>query len=420
MIKTGNIIEVKGSEGTFQGILMPGSSEKKIILKQKSGYNIVVSNVKSTKLLKKIEEKKIIQKKIKPNKALKNITLLHFGGTLASKVDYETGAVSASFKPEEILSMFPEIRKIANIKSRLITNALSENLTFMHYNLLAKEIAKEKDVDGIIITHGTDTLHYTSAALSFILEDINIPVILVGSQRSSDRGSSDAFLNLISAFQFIVNTDFVGVAICMHEWMSDTNCVVMPACKTRKLHTSRRDAFKVINDDPIARIAQGNIKYFNNHYPKKGNKTLNLKLFKDNKIGILRAHPNLKVEELKIYEKFDGLIIEGTGLGHMPMLAFDELSKENEKIYLELKKLCKKIPVVMTSQCIFGRINMNVYKPGRLLQDIGVIGNNLDMLPEVAFIKLAWLLSNYPNKVRDMMPQNLRGEINELTTVEFL
>ncbi len=175
---------------------------------------------------------------------MKTITILHTGGTLASKVS-KTGAVSAQYSAKDILNLYPEIKSLAKIDSKLVANMLSENMNFNHYNLLAKEIKKEieKGVEGIIITHGTDTLHYTSSALSFILEDLPIPVILVGAQRSSDRGSSDASLNLISAINFITKTDFAEVAICMHSSMEDTSCSILPGTKTRKLHTSRRDAF---------------------------------------------------------------------------------------------------------------------------------------------------------------------------------
>mgnify|MGYP001603208676 CR=1 FL=1 len=356
---------------------------------------------------------------------MKVISILHTGGTLASRVSPK-GGVSAQYTAKDVLDLYPEIKQLAGIRSRLVANIFSENMNFSHYNLLAKEIKKEikRGVDGIIVTHGTDTLHYTSAALSFILENLPIPVILVGAQRSSDRGSSDASLNLVSAINFINKTDFAEVAICMHASMEDTHCSILPALKTKKLHTSRRDAFKSVNAKPYAFVYhdQG-LDLLRKDFKKVNKKSkLQLKLFNPKiKVGILKTHPNMSSEEINFYKSFDGLILEGTGMGHAPIERIDNFTSENSKILSELKKLAKKIPIVMTSQCIFGRINMNVYTPGRKLQEIGILGNLADMTSETAFIKLAWLLSNYNKKeIFALITENLRGEISDRTSAEFL
>ena len=413
-----DLYELTTKDEKLFGNIMQNSDDKTIFLKIKSGYNVAIqnNNIKTIKLIGK--RGKIIGKrgKISLNSNLPTVVILHTGGTIASKVDYKTGAVEASFSPEDLIAKFPEINNIANIKSRLIANIMSENIRFSHYNLIAREIAKEaKDnVKGIIITHGTDTLGYTSAALSFILENLPIPIILVGAQRSSDRGSSDAFLNLICALRFITKTDFAEVAICMHENENDDSCLILPGLKTRKMHSSRRDAFKAVNATPFARVTKiGEITFLNKNYKKRNNNKLNLRLIKENlKIGIIKSHPNMFPEQFRPYYKFNGLILEGTGLGHFPVEK-DDLSKENEKILNEIKKLARKIPVVMTTQTIFGRVNMNIYSPQRKLQEAGVIGNFNDMLTETAFIKLAWLLSNHPKDVKNLISKNLKGEIND-------
>ena len=352
---------------------------------------------------------------------MRNVTILHTGGTIASKVDYKTGGVVAKYSEKDILEMFPELKNIVKVKSKLIKNMSSEDMNFKHFNLIAKEVFRElKNSDGIIITHGTDTMHYSAAALSFILEGLDKPVIFVGAQRSSDRGSSDAGLNLICAAQFIDKSDFSGVGICMHESMSDENCLILPGVKTRKLHSSRRDAFKVVNDSAIARVNRsGKVEFLN--YNKKEKGKLELRLINEKlKIGLFKSRPNMFANELKIYEKYDGLILEGTGLGHFPITKIDNFTSENKKIFDEIKKIAKRIPVVMTTQCLFGRVNMNVYSPGRELIKIGVLGNQNDMLPEVAYVKLAWLLSNHKKEVRELIGENLRGEINSRIKDEFL
>ena len=409
-----SVVKITTKDKIYQGLLMPSSSKSITVLKLDSGYNIGISKdkIKSIKKIKSVKEKEIKKEKIAFNKNLPTVLILHCGGTIASKVDYETGAVKAKFTPEDIISMFPELKNIANIKSKLISQMFSEDMRFSHYNKIAEEISKNLNVKGVIISHGTDTLHYTASALSFILENINIPIILVGAQRSSDRGSTDAYLNLISAVYFIAKSNFRGVGICMHSSTEDKACYILPPCKTRKLHTSRRDAFKVVNDSPIVKIFKNDIKIYRNiEMPKE---KFQLKLIKPNlKIGIIKSHPNMYERELDCYRKFDGLIIEGTGLGHFPINKIDNLTQEHLKIYNKLKQLSKKMPIVMTSQCLFGSLNMNVYSTGRKLQDIGIIGNLTDILPETAFIKLAWLISNHKKDIKKLWNENLRGEINK-------
>ena len=424
--KTSDYIAVETREENFQGTLMP-SDKKFLVLKLDNGYNIGIDQkkVKVVKLIKKY--KKTTKKTIaKPKKGLTKISILHTGGTIASKVDYTTGGVTASYKPEELIGMFPELNELVTIHSRLVGNIMSEDMRFSHYNTLAKEVEKEakKGTEGVIITHGTDTMHYTSAALSFALQKLPIPVLLVGAQRSSDRPSSDAAMNLVSAAMFIANSNFSEVAICMHENADDSNCLIMPGTKTRKMHTSRRDAFRPVNTIPYAKVNCKNkkITFYKKDYAKKNNRKFAIKQFKENlKLGIIKIHPHMSASEFKAYERFDGLIIEGTGLGHAPIDEFDKHTKENTKIKKEISKLAKKLIVAMAPQTLYGRLQMNVYSGGRELQDLGVIGNFNDMTPETAFIKLAWLLSNFKKEdVKTLFEQNIAGEISTRTESCFL
>ena len=427
--KPGDYVQIATDGETVSGILLESPELEKdvVIVKLDGGYNVGLnrSKVKRISLLRQ-PKKPAANKAAKhtSRKNLPNISILHTGGTIASKVDYSTGGVASKFKPDEILAMFPELRGIANLESRLIGNMFSEDIRFAHYNVMAREIGAEikKNADGIIVTHGTDTMHHTAAALSFMLENLPIPVILVGAQRSSDRGSSDAALNLLSAAHFIANSEFTGVAICMHENLSDKSCLILPGTKTRKMHTSRRDAFRPVNAAPVARVnfEEKTISLIARTTEKpKGN--LKIRLMKEDlKIGILKAHPNLFAEEIRSYSRFDGLIIEGTGLGQISVTHLDKHTVENTRILAEIKSLAKKIPVVMTSQAIHGRVQMNVYSTARNLQDAGVTGHLNDMTPETAFIKLAWLLSNYSkDEARKMITENLRGEISDRTEEGF-
>ena len=337
-------------------------------------------------------------------------------------MDYRTGAVASEFSPEELLSLFPELKDIANLESELISQMWSDDLRFAHFSLIAKAIERQikKGVKGIIIGIGTDNLAVASAALSFIVEKSPVPIVFVGAQRSSDRGSSDAGMNLICAVEFVTKTDFGGVAICMHESASDKNCVILPATKTYKLHSSRRDAFKAINDEPLARVdyRTREIKYLQNDYVKRAEK-ISLKPKMEEKVGLLKIHVNMFPEQFSFFKGYKGLIIEGTGLGHTPGQVPNKESAIHKKMYPALKKLIDSgCVVVMTTQCLFGGVNMNVYDKGRDLQDLGVIPGK-DLLGNTALVKLSWLLGNHSKEeAKKLINQNLRGEINECLQFE--
>ena len=419
----GDRVKVIAKDSDYEGVLMPEEKEF-LVLKLDSGYNVGIAkaNVKEIRLLAGKKEPAKQEIKPLPKRALPKLSILHTGGTIASKVDYNTGAVVARFAPEELSAMFPELGEVASISSRLISNMFSEDMRFSHYNIIAKEIEKEIEAgaQAVIVTHGTDTLHYTSAALAFMLQNLPVPVILVGSQRSSDRPSTDSALNLVSAAFFATRSDFAGVAVCMHESVNDDSCIILPATKCRKMHTSRRDAFKPIDALPWARVnfSERKIEFLNAGYRKKGGEKESLKILPMNeniKVGIMKTHPNMISQEAIAYKGFDGLILEGTGLGHAPINELDAATKEHTKIFDALKGLIKAGTVIaMASQTIYGGIDMNVYSPGRQLLEAGIIGNYCDMTPETAFIKLAWVLSNYPKeKAKALFEKNIAGEISE-------
>lgn len=416
----GDEVEVVTSAETFKGRYLESADKDHTVVKLSSGYNVGIKNseIKEIRLVKKFSQKAAAKVRAEPKAGLKTVSVLHTGGTISSAVDYATGGVSPHFTPEELIAIFPEVKDVANIRSRLVRNMASDDMRFAHYNLLAHEIEKEvkSGSDGIIITHGTDTMHYTAAALSFILHDLQIPVILVGAQRSSDRGSSDAAMNFVCSTAFIAKSDFAGVGICMHKSMDDNTCVIIPGTNARKLHSSRRDAFKAVNAENTAEISfpDLSVRFLHGNYRKREERQLKVLPIKESlKIGIIKSHPQMFAEEFRAYKGFDGLVLEGTGLGHFPISKIDEFTSEHVKILKEIESLAKNMPVVMSLQTIFGRVQMNVYGGGREIQKTGVIGNYSDMTVETTFVKLAWLLSNHPNNVRMMMGENLRGEISK-------
>ncbi len=423
MAKPGDRVKVVTAEETMEGMLMPEEKDF-VVLKLDTGYNIGIAKnrVREITVVKEYKERKPELPKEEQKKGLLTIAILHTGGTIASKVDYETGGVIARFEPEELLRMFPELKEIANIRSRLVSQMFSEDIRFAHYNILAREIEKEikAGADGIIVTHGTDTMHYTGAALSFMLNNLGVPVVLVGAQRSSDRGSTDAALNLLAAAFFITaSKDFAEVSLCMHEGTDDDWCVILPGTKSRKMHSSRRDAFQAINVLPWARInvKEKKVDLLRTGYRKRAKTSVMVRPFKEDlKVGMLKVHTNMYASEFEAYKGFDGLIIEGTGIaGNIPINEIDAYTKEHTKITQAIKNILASGTIAAAAtQTIHGGINMNVYSTGRKMQELGILGNYTDMTPETAFIKLAWLLSNAPkDKVKELYGTNLVGEISE-------
>ncbi|MGC8572075.1 MAG: Glu-tRNA(Gln) amidotransferase subunit GatD [Candidatus Micrarchaeia archaeon] len=421
-IKLGDLVEIEWQGLTLEGALMPKpetGDEDTIILKLKNGYNIGIKyhNLK----LKKISSRGASNyplSKYKLDPSLPNISILWTGGTIGSRIDYIVSGVSMTVKPEELLYYIPELAKIANINIIPLFSISSEDMTYLEWQRIAEETAKALNSGsrGVVITHGTDTMHYTASALAFMLQDLNAPVVLTGSQRSSDRGSSDAFFNLISAVRFAAYSDIAEVGICMHGSSSDDEMLFIRGVKARKMHTSRRDAFRPINDKPIASISkdlQSKIKYLDDNYRKiKDSKVKVMANTNFEKVALIKVHPNSDPEIIEYYMQkgIRGFIIEGTGLGHTPV----SVEHEGFSWLPYIKDAVANGAVVgMTSQCLYGRVNENVYKNLRLLKNAGVVFCE-DMLPETAYVKLGWLLANYDtDKVKGLLNKNLVGEIKK-------
>lgn len=429
-LKEGDIVELEKGGTSLKGTIVPSKDPGMLVLKLDSGYNAGLK-LSEIRQVKKLGKGKAVGKaavsEVRREKGLPTISILHTGGTIASRVDYRTGAVYTSFKPSDLITMSPELSRIANIESKLLANMWSDDLRFEHFGVISKAVEEEarKGAEGIIVGMGTDNLAVAAAALAFVLEKCPIPVLLVGAQRSSDRGSSDAAMNLVCAANFITKSDFAGVAICMHHSSSDDSCAILPPCKTRKMHTSRRDAFKPVNAEEIALVdyRTGEISFRKRDYQRKDKKAkVAARPNFETKVGLLKITVNMFPEQFEFFSKqgFKGLVIEGTGLGQTPGHMPDEITKKAHKeIFPAIEKFTKQGGIaVMTSQCIFGRVQMHVYDKATDLVKLGVIPGR-DMLPETAFVKLAWLLGNFSGEeTRKLVTENLRGEINPRTEID--
>jgi len=390
--EVGDMVRVTRRSEVYEGILIPRSEygdETHIVVKLKNGYNIGIEITPDTTIEK-------IGKGTKPtfaappqpeeNPQLPRVTIISTGGTIASRVDYRTGGVRSALTASDLYSVVPELADIARIDAQILFSLFSENITCQHWTELAKVVANQvkKGVDGVVIAHGTDTMGYTAAALSFALQNLPVPVVIVGSQRSADRPSSDAATNLIGAVSAAARGPFAEVTVAMHETTSDDSIVFHRGTKVRKCHTSRRDAFKSVNATPIARMRSRELTMLTQDYRRRGSsEPFVLRPEFDDKVALIKFYPNMNPAAIDwlVDKDYRGIILEGTGLGHVNMKSFEAVRRAADK----------NVVIGMTSQCIWGRVNMNVYDTGRDLQAQGVIPLE-DMLPETALVKLMWVL----------------------------
>jgi len=341
-------------------------------------------------------------------KNLPRVSILSTGGTIASKVDYRTGAVNPALSAQDLYDTVPELRNYANVHAKVIMSVLSENIAPTDWTKIARKVASEikTGTDGVVIAHGTDTLGFTSAALSFALQNLPVPVVLVGSQRSSDRPSSDAAMNLVGAVNLATRADAAEVMVIMHAETGDNYLHAHRGTKVRKLHTSRRDAFQSVNEYPLFKIDEDTVKELHPPLQRRNlERKIKLKANFEEKVALLKTFPGIDgilVEKL-IDAEYRGIVIEGTGLGHTP----DSL-QQSVKNAIDAGLI-----VAMTSQCIFGRTDMDVYRSGVELLDIGVVSCE-DMLPETALVKLMWALANSKDSenAKELLLTPLAGEID--------
>jgi glutamyl-tRNA(Gln) amidotransferase subunit D len=413
----GDVIRVTKDGESWEGILIPRSEigdEYHVVIKMKSGYNVGVL-IDATAKVEKVGEgtKPTFTPPPLPehNQSLPRVAIVSTGGTIASRVDYRTGGVRAALSASELYSVVPELSEIAVVDTEILFSIFSENITAKHWIATAKAIAKhiENGTDGVVVAHGTDTLGYSAAALSFTLQDLPVPVVMVASQRSADRPSSDAATNLVGAVRAAVSAPFAEVVIAMHETVSDTSIVFHRGTKARKCHTSRRDTFKSINASPIARVEDDKIKMLTKGYRKRDvSRKLVLKPNFEEKVALVKAYPDINPEVIDWYvEKgVRGIILEGTGLGHVGDYLFSAIRNAIEEDVI----------VCMTSQCLWGRLNMNVYDQGRDLLALGVISLD-DMLPETAYVKLRWVLGQTKDneEAKGLLRRNIANEYSART-----
>lgn len=383
---------IETSRGNFVGTVLPraeNDDDRHIVLKISTGYNVGIAvdtilEMKETGYKK--ANYKIPEKEFPYTEGLPKVKLIGTGGTIASRLDYRTGAVIPAFSPGELYGAVPELADICNLTTEKVFAVFSENMGPTQYKKLAIAIGKEIEngIDGIVIGHGTDTLHHTAAALTYMVQNPPIPIVLVGSQRSSDRPSSDAALNLMHACYTAGHGDIAEVMVCMFGPTSDEYAFLHRGTRVRKMHSSYRSTFRTLGETPLATVTRQGVKPIKAEYNhRRKDRKVTIMPYFEEKVAIIYYYPNMMPDMIDslIENGYKGIIIAGTGLGHV-----------NKPLYPALDRARKAgVAVYMTVQTLWGYVQMFVYETGREMMALGVIpGENL--LPEVAYIKLGWAL----------------------------
>ncbi|WP_135828903.1 Glu-tRNA(Gln) amidotransferase subunit GatD [Halorussus halobius] len=405
----GDRVRVERTDQTYEGVLLPSSTTQNLVVKLDGGYNVGVDREDAdVDVLERdvydIETGQTDESsEVAFDEDLPTVSLISTGGTIASTVDYRTGAVTAQFDAEDVLRAVPDLAGRANYRGRVVANILSENMTPDVWQDLAEAVREEVEAgaDGVVVMHGTDTMQFTASALSFVL-DTPVPVVFTGSQRSADRPSSDNVMNAVCAVE-AAKADAAEVMICMHASESDDACALHRGTRVRKNHTSRRDAFETVGAKPLGEVAYDGGETavsFRREYAERGGTELAVRPDLESDVELLKFTPGTDASVLDLAEGKAGLVLEGTGLGHV----------HTDWIARIANLVDDGTTVVMTSQCIEGRVCDRVYDTGRDLLDAGVVEAG-DTLPGTAKVKLMWALAN-----ADDPEETMRGPIaGELT-----
>ena len=422
MPELGDVVKIITKHEIYEGILMPRPEifEKGYtVVKLENGYNIGIGDSKIEKIELVSKHKKLQPQKhktIENKKNLPTVPILSFGGTISSKIDYKTGGVYADYTADDCIEMIPELENAANLKAEKVMSIMSEDMSPDDWKLMAKRIAKElndEQISGVVVTQGTDTLHFSTAAMSFFLKNLSKPVVFTASQRSIDRGSSDAFSNLLCAVHAAAKFDGAAVVTCLHGTSNDDYCILNRGTKVRKMHTSRRDAFRPINELPLAKIfGDGRIEILNSNYEKRNKNKVAVDDKFEAKTALIYVYPGIDAEIFDFYleKKYKGIVIAATALGHVPT------TNPKHSLIKKLKELIdNNVAVVIATQTIYGKVHPYVYANLRKLSmELGCIFAE-DILPETAYVKLGWVLghTNKMDEVRKMMLTNYSHEISE-------
>jgi glutamyl-tRNA(Gln) amidotransferase subunit D len=409
-------VKAQTTRGDFEGLVLPRSEtsdENHLVLKLSSGYNVGLRHdtvLSLNSIGYREAHYKIPEKAFPSDPAKPSVKLFGTGGTIASRLDYRTGAVIPAFSPGELYGSVPELADICNLETEKLFGVFSENMGPEQYMILAEKIGEAvgQGYDGVVVGHGTDTMHHTAAALSFMVQRSPVPIVMVGSQRSSDRPSSDAAQNLINATWTAARGPIAEVMVCMFGPTSDQYNLLHRGTRVRKMHSSYRSTFRTLGDIPLAMVDQGRITTLKDDYTvRRRDRDVLVQTAFEERVTLTYYYPGMHpdVVDAFVEKGYKGIVIAGTGLGHV-----------NRKIYPALERAHEAgVQLYMTLQTLWGFVQMHVYETGREILQLGVVPL-ANMLPEVAYIKLGWALGLHPDDpeaVRELMTRTVAGEMTE-------
>jgi glutamyl-tRNA(Gln) amidotransferase subunit D len=412
----GDRVRVTREGVSDEGVLLPSSTADHVVVKLDGGYNVGIEReAASLEVLESdVYDVESAQSgsgetsTIEFDDDLPTVALISTGGTIASTVDYRTGAVTAQFTAEDVLRAVPDLAGRANYRGRVVTNILSENMTPDVWSDLAVAVAEEvrAGADGVVVMHGTDTMQFTASALSFAL-GLPVPVVFTGSQRSADRPSSDNVMNAVCAVE-AAKADCAEVLVCMHAGSSDDRCALHRGTRVRKNHTSRRDAFETVGAEPLGEVDYSAVRAgaapdesvtFRREVSGRGGGDVEVAAAFESDVELVKFTPGMDPSALEYLDGMAGVVVEGTGLGHVHT---DRIPRLGELVD-------DGTVVAMTSQCLEGRVCDRVYDTGRDLLEAGVVESG-DTLPGTATVKLMWALANHDDPA-GVMDRDLAGEL---------
>ncbi len=416
----GDLIEIIFKDKKINGEFIKFDSDKKlVIIKLKSGYDIALPSgeVSSARLLKKgAGEMAMTGKSEHINQSNPDLSLITTGGTISSKIDYKTGGVSPSVPSEYYFQITPGLKDFGKIEVNPVMNVLSENMKPSDWVKIARAAytSINNGAKGVIVTMGTDTMHYAAAAMSFLLNPLSVPIVFTGAQRSTDRGSTDASTNLLLSAMTASRWGGGESVICMHATPNDDYNFILRGNRARKMHSERRDAFRPINTKPLGRVfLDGRIEAAPWFIEKAKETVLNPKI--DDKVRMIVSYPGMKGEQITdaIREGVHGLILVGTGFGNLPL--------DDPSVRKALSKADSEgIPLAVTSQTIYGPTNRFVYSTMREIsarKNIVYLGN---MITETALVKMMFVLGQTKKveEVKRLMEKPLAGESSDRNEVD--